>query len=325
MSFSIAGTGSALPGETVSNERLGEFLQTSDEWIRTRTGIKNRHVLTSESLKDLAMEAAKNALRMSGTVALDLDLIICSTVSPDHVIPTLACEVQLALGANCPAFDLNAACSGFIYALDIAAGYFARKKDSRVLVIAADAMSRIVDWRDRATCVLFGDGAGAALLKEGDDLRAITIGAQGSETIIALPGPKGNSPFAPQTESHPFVTMEGKEVYRFAVSSSVRDLLKVLDMANLRQEDIDLVLLHQANARILEAVSARMNIPGDKFPSNIAECGNISSASIPILLDELNRKGALRPGQTLAMSTFGGGLTTGACIIQWHGTGPEAL
>lgn len=325
MSFSIAGTGSALPRETVSNERLGEFLQTSDEWIRTRTGIKNRHVLTSESLKDLAMEAAQNALRMSGTVALDLDLIICSTVSPDHVIPTLACEVQLALGANCPAFDLNAACSGFIYALDIAAGFFARKKESRVLVIAADAMSRIVDWRDRATCVLFGDGAGAVLLKEGDDLRAITISAQGSETVIALPGPKGNSPFAPRTDNHPFVTMEGKEVYRFAVSSSVRDLLKVLDMANLREEDIDLVLLHQANARILEAVSARMNIPGDKFPSNIAECGNISSASIPILLDELNRKGALRPGQTLAMSAFGGGLTTGACIIQWHGTGPEAL
>ena len=325
MSFSIAGTGSALPRETVSNERLGEFLQTSDEWIRTRTGIKARHVLTSESLRDLAMEAAQNALRMSGTVALDLDLIICSTVSPDHVIPTLACEVQLALGANCPAFDLNAACSGFIYALDIAAGFFARKKVRRVMVIAADAMSRIVDWRDRATCVLFGDGAGAALLKEGDDLRAITISAQGSETVIALPGPKGNSLFAPRTDNHPFVTMEGKEVYRFAVSSSVRDLLKVLDLANLREEDIDLVLLHQANARILEAVSARMNIPGDKFPSNIAECGNISSASIPILLDELNRKGALRPGQTLAMSAFGGGLTTGACIIQWHGTGPEAL
>lgn len=320
MSFRIAGTGSALPREAVTNERLGLFLETSDEWIRSRTGIEKRHVCVEENLKDLAVRAGLNALKMADTEAKDLDFIICSTVSADHIIPSLACEVQQALEATCPAFDINAACSGFVYALDIAAGYFERKKDSKILVISADAMSRLVDWQDRSICVLFGDGAGAVVLREGDDLRAVTLSALGDDKTIVAKGPRGNSPFMAQEPDDPFVFMDGKEVYRFAVSSSVRDLTKVLTMADLREEDIDLVLLHQANARILEAVSGRLKIEKDRFPTNIAECGNTSSASIPILLDELNHQGKLKPGMTLAMSAFGGGLTTGACIIRWHGT-----
>ena len=319
MSFSIAGTGSALPEQEITNEMLGSFLDTSDEWIKSRTGIQTRHVCKEESLTDLSVKAGIKALEMANIEAKDLDLIICSTISADHITPSLACEVQKAMGASCPAFDINAACSGFIYALDIAEGYFKRKKDSKILIISADAMSRLVDWRDRSICVLFADGAGAVVLKEGDDLQAITLSAVGDDKILLANGPRGNSPFTNEELSDPFVSMNGKEVYRFAVSSSVRDLMKVLSMSQLQEEDIDFVLLHQANARILEAVSARMNVPQEKFPSNIAHCGNTSSASIPILLDELNGQGKLKPGMKLAMSAFGGGLTTGACIITWQG------
>lgn len=319
MSFSIAGTGSALPEQEITNEMLGSFLDTSDEWIKSRTGIQTRHVCKEEGLTDLSVKAGIKALEMANIEAKDLDLIICSTISADHITPSLACEVQKAMGASCPAFDINAACSGFIYALDIAEGYFKKKKDSKILIISADAMSRLVDWRDRSICVLFADGAGAVVLKEGDDLQAITLSAVGDDKILLANGPRGNSPFTNEELSDPFVSMNGKEVYRFAVSSSVRDLMKVLSMSQLQEEDIDFVLLHQANARILEAVSARMNVPQEKFPSNIAHCGNTSSASIPILLDELNGQGKLKPGMKLAMSAFGGGLTTGACIITWQG------
>lgn len=320
MSFSIAGTGSALPHEIITNEKLGTFLDTSDEWIKSRTGIETRHVFTDETLKGLSVSAGLDALKEAGIDASQLDLIICSTISSDHIVPSLACEVQKSLGAVCPAFDINAACSGFLYALDIAEGYFKKKKDSKILIIAADAMSRLVDWRDRSICVLFADGAGAVVLTQGNDLCAIKLTATGDDKVIVANGPQGNSPFCEKEPYDPFVSMNGQEVYRFAVSSSVRDLKQVLEMASLQEEDIDLVLLHQANARILEAVSARMKIAEDKFPSNISHCGNTSSASIPILLDELNREGKLKPGMTLAMSAFGGGLTSGACILRWQGT-----
>ena len=324
MSYSIAGTGSALPLRAVSNDQLGSFLETSDEWIRSRTGIAERHVLVQENLKDLAAKAGLDALRMAGIGAAELDLIICATTASDHLIPSLACEVQSFIGAVCPAFDINAACSGFLYSLDVAAGYFCRKPNSRILVIAADAMSRIVDWRQRSTCVLFGDGAGAVVLTGGDDLLSIQLSAVGDDKTIVLNGPKGNSPFAPAQADHPFVSMIGKEVYRFAVTSSARDLKRVLELANLEQEDVDLVLLHQANARIMDAVSSRLSIPKEKFVSNITYRGNTSAASIPILLDELNRQGRLKPGMVLAMSSFGGGLTTGACILRWQETGADA-
>lgn len=324
MSFSVAGTGSALPKRAVSNEQLGSFLDTTDAWIRSRTGIAQRHVMVQESLKDLAMQAGLDALVMAGIEASQLDLIVCATTASDHLIPSLGCEVQSAIGAACPAFDINAACSGFLYALDVATGYFCRKPNSKILVIAADAMSRLVDWRQRSTCVLFGDGAGAVVLTGGDDLFSIQLSATGDDKTIVLNGPNGNSPFAAAQDAYPFLSMIGKEVYRFAVTSSVRDLKKVLELAELQENAVDLVLLHQANARILDAVAARLSIPKDRFVSNITCCGNTSSASIPILLDELNRQGRLVPGMVLAMSSFGGGLTTGACILMWHGTGADA-
>jgi len=324
MSFSIAGTGSALPKRVVTNEQLGSFLDTTDAWIRSRTGIAQRHVLVQESLKDLAVQAGLDALAMAGLPAEELDLIICATTASDNLIPSLGCEVQSTIGASCPAFDINAACSGFLYALDVAVGYFSRRPDSKILLIAADALSRLVDWRQRSTCVLFGDGAGAVVLTAGDDLLSIKLSATGDAKTISAKGPKGNSPFAASDDTHPFVSMIGKEVYRFAVSSSVRDLKQVIEMAGLTQDAVDLVLLHQANARILDAVASRLSVTPDKFVSNIAQCGNTSSASIPILLDELNRHGSLIPGMVLALSAFGGGLTTGACILRWHGVTSQA-
>jgi 3-oxoacyl-[acyl-carrier-protein] synthase III len=318
MSFNIIGTGSAYPACSKTNEELSQFVETSDEWITTRTGIKSRHISTSESMTEIAAEAGRLALENASVRAEDLDLIICATIRGDYITPSLACMVQKELGATCPAFDLNAACTGFIYALDVALGYFARKKAKKILVIAAEIMSKLVDWKDRSTCVLFGDGAGAAVLTEGDALLSIKIGANGSKDFLKIDSSAGNSPFADAGELNPFLEMNGKEVYKFAVASMCGDLEQVIREAGLTQQDIDLVLPHQANMRIIETAKAKLEIPAERYRTNIARFGNTSSASIPILLDELNRAGELEEGKTLALAAFGGGLTTGACVIRWR-------
>ncbi len=315
----MAGTGRALPETVVDNRRLSAFLDTSDEWIRTRTGISERRVCTDESVAGLAARAGREAIAQAGISAGDLDLILCATMTGDYAIPSLACCVQEAIGASCPAFDINAACSGFVYALDIAAGYFSRKSVERVLVIAADAMSRVVDWNDRSTCVLFGDGAGAVVLTPGNGLLAIRLTSRGGAAALAVSGPRGNSPFRSASVLPPYLTMDGREIFRFAVSSASCDIAEVLSMAGLEEEDVGLVLLHQANMRILTATASRLSIPNDKYVHNIARYGNTSAASIPILLDEINRDGRLLPGTVLVLSAFGGGLTTGACVLRWAG------
>lgn len=319
MSFDIIGTGSALPGMSVHNDRLSEFLATSDEWIASRTGIRERRVLADESLLSLASLAAQRALAQAGVAADELDLIICATMSADNIVPSLACQVQQALGARCPAFDLNAACSGFVYALDMAAACFSRQPDKKLLIIGAEAMSRLVDWTDRSSCVLFGDGAGAVVLAKGRGLKAIRLSASGDDQVMGLPGLQGNSPFRQMAPQAPYLRMQGGEVYRFAVNAMVNDLMQVIQQAGLQGEDIDLVLPHQANARILAAAADRLHIPGERFMQNIHNRGNTSAASIPILLDELHHAGSIKPGMYLAMSAFGGGLTTGACVLQWPG------
>ena len=317
MSFNIIGTGSAYPECSKTNEELSKFIETSDEWITTRTGIKSRHISTSESMLDFCTKAGALALQNASTEAEELDLIICATIRGDTITPSLACMVQKELGAHCPAFDLNAACTGFIYALDVALGYFARKKAKKILVIAAEAMSKLVDWKDRSTCVLFGDGAGAVVLAEGDGLLSIKITASGSKDFLKIDSTAGNCPFAEPSEHNPFLEMNGKEVYKFAVASMCGDLEEVIREAGLTQQNIDFVLPHQANSRIIETAKTKLDIPAEKYRTNIARFGNTSSASIPILLDELNRAGELEEGNTLALSAFGGGLTTGACVIQW--------
>lgn len=312
------GTGSCWPRLAVTNDQLAEFLDTSDEWIRTRTGICERRVLSGEeTLSGLAEQAARRALMDSGVEASELDLILVSTVQGEASTPGQSCIVAERIGAACPAMDINVACPGFIYALDIADAYIKSGKAHRVLVVAAEAMSHLADWTDRATCVLFGDGAGAAVVEAGEGLVARRLTCQPNLAILnAYPHP-GNSPY--HQGAHPMspMHMAGQEVYRFAVSHSVADLQAVMAEAGVTAGQVDHFLLHQANQRILNAVRTRLDQPEEKFPSNIASHGNTASASVAILLDELNRAGRLKQGDLIAMSVFGAGLTTGACLLRW--------
>lgn len=317
MSFYIAGTGSALPQCSVSNDRLSEIMDTSDEWISTRTGIKSRHIITSESLTELASEAARRALESAGAGADELDLIICATLQGDYVFPALSCLVQRDIGASCPAFDINAACTGFIYAMEVADGFFARGSAKNILVIAAEAMSRRVDWQDRSTAVLFGDGAGAAVLRAGDGLVASAITASGSHEFLYEEAPKGNCPFSAGDKTVSPLKMNGQEIYKFAVSAICRDISEVMEKAGLRAEDVALVLAHQANLRILEGARARLGFPKEKICVNIDRCANTSAASIAILLDEVSREGRIKKGDIILLSAFGAGLTTGCMAIRW--------
>ncbi|MBC3889825.1 beta-ketoacyl-ACP synthase III [Acetobacterium paludosum] len=318
MSFSIIGTGSALPKTIQTNEDLTEFLETSNEWIVSRTGIEARHICVEESILDIALDASLNALDNAQLKPQDLDLIICPTLGGDTVTPSLACLVEKELGAACPSFDLNAACSGFVYGLDVADAYFSRNKQMKILVIAVDAMSKLVNWKDRATAVLFGDGAGAAVLSSGDDLKAIHLTAVGNQHALCIPWQKGNHPLLRNQETLlPYLKMDGSEVYRFAVSAICKDLKIVVKEAGITLDDLDYVIPHQANLRIIESAAKRLKIPMEKFVLQVSFCGNTSAASIPLVLDEMNRQGKLIPGTRIALTAFGGGLTTGACILEW--------
>lgn len=314
----IIGTGSALPSMVVTNQELTKFLDTSDEWISTRTGIRERRVLSTESLGSLASKAAKAALDGAGLSGKDIDFILCSTVQGEWVTPALSCVVQRDLGAVCPTLDVNGACAGFVYALDVADAFIKSGKAGRVLVVCAEAMSHIVNWTRREECVLFGDGAGAVVVDGGEGLLAMRLTANGGTMPLYMRSSTGNSPFETHPYAQDFLHMAGQEVYRFAVNACVEDLRAILTQAGIPQGEVDYFLLHQANFRILEAVRARMEQPPEKFPHNLERYGNTSSATVPILLDEMNRAGALKPGQTLALSAFGAGLVTGACLIRWN-------
>ncbi|HWR18240.1 MAG TPA: beta-ketoacyl-ACP synthase III [Clostridia bacterium] len=317
MSFSIIGTGSAYPTRCVTNDELATLVDTSDNWIRTRTGVMERRVLTSETLEDIAYDAAMHALEDAKIAPEELDLILCSTIRNDYITPSLACMLQRRLKATCISMDINAACSGFLYALDVADGYFARKRAEKVLVVSAEAMSKMLDWTDRATCVLFGDGAGAVVLTEGDDLLSLRLTASGNAESLGIPNIEGNSPFSKVLGRPQTVYMTGQDVYKFAVNALCQDLEAVIEAADVKQEDIAYVLPHQANTRIIEAAINKLKISGDRYLINIDRFGNTSSASIPILLDECRRKNKFSKGDLLAFSAFGGGFTSGACILRW--------
>ncbi len=313
----ILGTGSALPERVVTNDELTQFLDTSDEWIKTRTGISTRRVITTETLEELGAQAAKNALENAGLSANDLDLIICSTVQGDQITPALGCLIQRAIGAKCPAFDLNAACPGFEYALDVAESYLVSGRAKNILAVCSEAVTYLCNWTDRSTCVLFGDGAGAAVLGVGNDYLSSNFTCEGGEEALRAPMPNGNSPFTQRPVTWSGMYMNGQEVYKFAVAGSIRDIRTVVEQAGITMDEVGHFVLHQANLRIIEAVRTRLKQPKEKFPHNIEHYGNTSSASVPILLDELNRAGALQKGEIVVLSAFGGGLCTGACAIRW--------
>ncbi|MEH2232158.1 MAG: beta-ketoacyl-ACP synthase 3 [Nostoc sp.] len=325
LGVAITGSGSAVPATSLHNETLSELVETSDEWIATRTGIRQRRLaLPSESLSVLATAASSQAIAASGIKPEDLDLILLATSTPDDLFGS-ACQVQAKLGAtNAVAFDLTAACSGFVFGLVTAAQYIRTGVYRNVLLIGADILSRWVDWEDRRTCVLFGDGAGAVVLQaaKSDRLLGFALKSDGTQNHYLNLAYTGTSQelltdINITKGTYQPITMNGKEVYRFAVQKVPEIIDKALFQANLSVDQIDWLILHQANQRIIDAVAQRLNIPEHKVISNLAQYGNTSAASIPLALDEAVRQGKIKPNDIVATSGFGAGLTWGAAIFQW--------
>jgi 3-oxoacyl-[acyl-carrier-protein] synthase III len=323
--IALTGSGSATPEPVLTNDELGDVVDTSDEWIRTRTGIGERHLLPPEQgLKDLAVLAGQRALAAAGVAATELDLVLLATSTPDDLFGGAA-QVQVQLGAaNAIAFDITAACSGFVVGLVTAAQFIRSGTYRKVLLIGADVLSRWVDWSDRSTCVLFGDGAGAVVLEAhtqdnllGFDLRTdgsqsdcLTLPYRGVPHAIHAKASVGKGTYEP-------IQMNGREVYKFAVKRVPEIIEKALFHANISADRVDWLLLHQANQRILDAVATRLDIPPEKVLSNLAHYGNTSAASIPLALDEAVRDGRVNPGDIVASSGFGAGLTWGAAVFRW--------
>lgn len=321
MKTRIIGTGSCLPKAVVTNDDLSKIMDTSDEWISSRTGIRERHLAKEETTAGMSAEAAKKAMQNAGVTADEIDLIIVGTVSADHVTPSCACEVQAQIGAkDAVAFDINAACSGFIFSLNIVNAYLQTGLYKTALIIGAETLSKMIDWNDRSTCVLFGDGAGAAVVRadEAAGLLSFDQGSDGSRgMVLAGQNRTNNNPLVETSKELQYVRMDGQEVYKFAVTTVPESIHKVLEEAKMTPDDIDYFVLHQANIRIIQSVAKRLKVPEEKFPISLDHCGNISAASVPILLDEMNQKGMLHPGMKIVLSGFGGGLTWASAVIVW--------
>lgn len=315
----ILGTGSYLPARRLTNDDLSKIVDTSDEWIATRTGIKARYIAAeNEQTSDLAVAAAKAALADAAISAKDIDLIIVATSTPDMTFPATACIVQNKLGiAGCPAFDVQAVCAGFMYAMATANAYIRSGMAKRALVIGAETFSRLLDWNDRRTCVLFGDGAGAVILGASEQEGGIIstkLQADGSYSqILQTPGKIA----AGSIEGSPYLYMDGQAVYKFAVKALANVAREVIEESNLQPADIDWIIPHQANLRIIESTARHLGVPMDKVIVTLSEQGNTSAASIPLALDEGIRSGRIRHGQTLLLEGIGGGFAWGAITLKY--------
>ncbi len=314
----IVGTGSYLPEKVVTNEDLARTIDTSDEWIRTRSGIRSRHVAAEGQLaSDLALPAAQTALQAAGIDRGHIDLIIVATTTPDIIFPSTACILQSKLGiAGCPAFDVQAVCSGFVYALTIADLFIRCGQAKHVLVVGTEVYSRILDWNDRGTCVLFGDGAGAVIVaaSEAPGILATKLHADGSyKEMLCVPGSVNGG----KVWGSPFVHMDGSSVFKFAVRVFAEGANEVLEAAGLKVSDLDWFVPHQANIRIMEATAKKLGLPKEKLISTVHHHANTSAASIPLALDEAVKDGRILPGQTLLLEGVGGGFTWGAVLLRW--------
>lgn len=318
----VVSTGRYVPENIVTNDDLSKLVDTSDEWIRSRTGIKERRIAKDEDNSTIAIKAGKKALESSNLKPEDIDLIIVATVTPDNYTPSAACMVQEGIGAvNASCFDINAACTGFIYAAGIATQFIKTGQSKTALVIGVEVLSKIVDWEDRNTCVLFGDGAGAAILERSEEPGMIAqfTGADGTggkflqcgSTPVENPFMKAKDDFSGK------ISMSGRDVFRFAVGAMIKSIDKVLENSEYSLDDIKYIIPHQANLRIIDAVGKKLNIDNNKFYINLDKYGNTSGASIPIALDEMNEKGMLQKGDLIILVGFGGGLTFGAHLIKW--------
>lgn len=320
MRAQIIGTGSCLPDKIVTNDFLSTIVETSDEWISSRTGIRQRHISIDETTVSLSTEAGRRALESAGVKPEEIDLIIVATCTPDTLVPNTACLVQSELGAvNAAAFDISAACSGFVFALNLVDTYMQTGMYQTALVIGAENLSRIVDWKDRTTCVLFADGAGAAVVRAAETgVAASSLGSDGRKGgVIYVKNRENYNPFIPEQKPMDFLYMDGAEVFKFAVKKIPEAISETLHKAGLAVDDIDWFLLHQANARINQSIAKKLKISIDKVPMNVDRCGNTSAASVPILLDEVNRKGLLKSGDKIVLAGFGSGLTWGVLILTW--------
>ena len=325
----LAGCGSAVPSKVLTNQDLEKLVDTNDEWITSRTGIKKRHILgEGETLSALGATASQHALDMAGIAAEDVDLIIMATSSPDDVFGS-ACAVQALIGAkNAAAFDLTAACSGFVMALVTASQYVRSGSYRNVIVIGADALSRYIDWRDRSTCILFGDGCGAVVVTANDDA-SVPCGllgmdmhsdGNGQKHLNALFSGSGNKPGAEDASapgSFCNLKMNGQEVFKFAVRAVPTVVEAALKDAGMEKDAIDWLVLHQANMRIITSAAERLGVPPERVVANLADYGNTSAATIPLALDEAVRRGDIKPGQTVAMAGFGAGLSWASAIVRW--------
>ncbi len=325
----IVGIGSYLPERVMTNAELEQIVETSDEWIQSRTGFKERRIVAEgESTSDLAARAARIAMERAGVTAEDIDLLILGTTSPDYILPSTACVTQEKLGLTCPAYDVMAACTSFIYGLQNATAAIESGRANTVLVIGAEALTRLVDFTDRSTCVLFGDGAGAAVLKAAEEpgVEEIVLGADGSGGQY-LNLPAGGAAYPSTHEAidnrDNFVKMNGGEVFKFAVRVIPKATLQALEKSQHSLDDLTWLVPHQANKRIIDTIEARLGIDDSRVYNNLALTGNTSAASIPLALDDLYTSGRLSPGDLLALVGFGAGLTWGAAVVRWTMSVPD--
>lgn len=320
----VIATAASVPKQVVSNDDLAQLVDTSDEWITQRTGIKERHISAGENTSEYVIEVAQKLLEKTEVAAEEIDLIIVASVTPDYGTPSLACMVQKAIGAkNAVAFDIVAACSGFMFALSTAEKYIRSGLYDNAIVIGGETLSKIVDWTDRSTCVLFGDGAGGAYVEKSQEagICCEDIGSAGDKYEILTEGYTecANAFNDREAGVHPlwYVHMDGREVFKFATKNVIRSLSKVMEEAGITAEDVKFFIPHQANARIVEVISKKLQIPFEKFYMNMDRYGNTSSASIPIALHELDEKGLLERGDKIILTGFGGGMTWATTLVEW--------
>ncbi|MBK6958313.1 MAG: ketoacyl-ACP synthase III [Nitrosomonas sp.] len=314
----ITGTGSYLPEKILTNLDLERMVDTNDEWIRTRTGITQRHIASEDQVaSDLALYACQNAMQAAGVTNKDIDLIIVATTTPDMIFPSTACILQNKLGIeNCPAFDVQAVCSGFVYALATADMFVSSGKCRNALVVGTEIYSKILDWNDRSTCVLFGDGAGAVVLSQSDQpgILSTHLHANGSySNILSAPGCISGG----KVQGTPYINMEGNTVFKFAVKVLEEVVQEAIAKNNLQTTDIDWLIPHQANIRIIQSTAKKLGLPMDKVVVAVDKHGNTSAASIPLALDMAVRDGRIQPDQLILLEGVGGGFTWGAVLLRW--------
>lgn len=321
MGTKIIGTGSFVPSHVVTNNHLAELVETSDEWIRSRTGIAERRISDGFGTAQMAAKAARRAMENAGVEPEEIDLIAVATSTADYCFPSTACEVQGMIGAvNAVGFDISAACSGFIFALSTVDAMIHTGMYQTALIIGVDNLSKVVDWTDRSTCVLFGDGAGAVIVKNSEEYGLIRteIGSDGRKASVLTCASRSMGNFLTERKPEPgYIAMEGQEVFKFAVKKVPECVQKLLKDSGAHMEDVKYLILHQANYRICESISKRLKIDMERIPMNIEKYGNTSGATIPILLDELNQEGKLRLQDRLILAGFGAGLTWGAALLEW--------